>query len=496
MSKDFELATPNSRGNQPFTPRQVPPGSLLPSRSPRQRSSVVVEGPLDQNQLLLSVHAFDDENKDDDDRMDEAEPKAVLYPTTGYDRPEVVMIHEIVPTLEKHVILEILKGNQFDLEKSTDAALALVVSLSAEQGLPILNADRNDERKSPMNRQTSRSIYSPGLTRAPTQSHGPSYLSQRGLPVLLSDLFLSSPRFRLVVDRQTEMATDFTIAFRRQGEKLGITIQALHGDICIHSLHRKDSSPNAAPYLAMEAGVKIGDILTGINSEFFSPDAEVQDVIDILHAAGNYVTLHFTRRHKPEDPAVSPYHKCAQMLLDQQIITTERAQYVTKALYRLKDRVLQWDSGWITQRVSSQAAYSNFGGGSSTSSNCSSSSGGGGGGSSGGDSSGGGLLGQSASFGSMLWKATQPAVAPASPECTRKGSLGGGGGDLVISTKNLRPALSVRLLRAEERRDHMIYVIWVMDIRSGAEWVVNRRFREFYVFRDVSKIKIKPSMMS
>jgi hypothetical protein len=40
----------------------------------------------------------------------------------------------------------------------------------------------------------------------------------------------------------------------------------------------------------------------------------------------------------------------------------------------------------------------------------------------------------------------------------------------------IRPAVSARLIRAEERSDHVVYVLWVMDIKSGAEWFVRRRY--------------------
>jgi hypothetical protein len=54
-----------------------------------------------------------------------------------------------------------------------------------------------------------------------------------------------------------------------------------------------------------------------------------------------------------------------------------------------------------------------------------------------------------------------------------------------VETQNLRPALSLRLLRAEQGKgDFIVYVIWVLDVRSGAEWIVCRRFREFEVFRE------------
>lgn len=55
-----------------------------------------------------------------------------------------------------------------------------------------------------------------------------------------------------------------------------------------------------------------------------------------------------------------------------------------------------------------------------------------------------------------------------------------------VETQNLRPALSLRLLRAEQGKgDFIVYVIWVLDVRSGAEWIVRRRFKEFEVFREV-----------
>ena len=66
-----------------------------------------------------------------------------------------------------------------------------------------------------------------------------------------------------------------------------------------------------------------------------------------------------------------------------------------------------------------------------------------------------------------------------SPSHGNSTSASGGGGsrsssgrksDVVMCTRNLRPAISIRLMRAEERNDHVVYVIWVMDVKSGAEW--------------------------
>ena len=370
-------------------------------------------------------------------------------------RPEMQMLKEVVPSLEQHVLLEILRGNEWDLDRSTDAALALFASLSAEEGTAILGSsttaaraadverDGGEDEQQPKGTRGGSSSSSSSSSRRSSLQTSPVYLSQRGMPVLLPENFLTAPRFRLVVDRFDAMRTDFTVVFRRRTEKLGITIQEIDSEICIHTLH---SRSNGFPLLALEAGIKIGDILTGINGEFFSPGAEVQDVIDILHLTGHYVTLHFTRRHRPEEAGGSRYHKCALMLVDQHVIGLDKAQSVTNALHRLRERVLNWDSGWISQRI-------------------------------------------------QRWKLDQGLQVPrnttnftahALDRLAAGGSTSRRSVDIGVSTRDLRPALSVRLLKAEERQDHVVYVIWVMDVKSGVEWVVRRRFREFYDFRDVS----------
>ena len=318
---------------------------------------------------------------------------------------EINMLKEVVPNIEMGVIMEILHGNEYDLDRSIDAALALMASLAAEEGKAVLSdmrsfsedsSPRNTSQESTVhdntnigsnnvttnssnrnattllttsrNNKTSPRASTPTIHTDPdpdasvtTASSGSSSSSNRlrrnqsvnrGPPVILSDRFMAVPRFRLVVDQHTDNYTDFTVSFRRKNEKLGITIQENDGEIVIHTVHQK--SPTE-PLLAMESGIKVGDVLTGINSEYFSPGAEVQDVIDILHLAGMYVTLHFTRRYLSgndgEIATSSSFHNFATMLLDQAIISKERAGNVSKAVYRLKDRVIQWDSGFITERI-------------------------------------------------------------------------------------------------------------------------------------------------
>ena len=273
--------------------------------------------------------------------------------------------------------------------------------------------------------------------------------------MILSKRFLFAPRFRLVVDKHSNICTDFTIIFRRKTEKLGITIQEQDSEIRIHTLHAKGPQE---PLLAMESGIKVGDVLTGINSEYFSSGAEVQDIIDILHLTGTFVALHFTRRHISDEICaqsnLSPPHKFAHMLIDQTVISKERANSVSKSLRRLKERTLLWDSFSIAQRVDNWKLDSCLNILTSKNGN-----------------------GIPTSLGRSQTRINQ-SMLHSSADWVGRGSI-------IPPSHHVRPAISVRLIRAEERSDHVVYVIWVMDIRSGAEWFVRRRFREFYEFRDV-----------
>ena len=418
------------------------------------------------------------------------------------DLQSIQMLQEIAPTLDKDVLIEILKGNNFDLDRSTDAALALMVSLSAEEGTPVLSSPsppattqinklRESRRSLPnLSRSVvshalqtsdaqSQSFHEPGLsnpsispvanpTSIPSNSnnHGDELIEKkgdgmgeepprqlkRGVAMVLPPDFIVSPRFRVSIDRQTEDSMEFSILFFRRKKKLGITIQEQDGEISIQEIHGDADSTSS--FLARDAGVRLGDILAGINSEYFSPGAEVQDVIDLLSMAGDFVTIHFLRRFGVDGGDVGArFHPFARILEDQGVIMEERIGYVSKALSRLKDRVLQWDSGWIVQRME-KWQIARLATGSSPR-----------------------QVGPF-DFSFSLGGATTTASPSASTFLGKKS-------DLVVSTRNLRPALSIRIMRAEERRNHVVYVILVIDIRTSSEWVVHRRFREFNEFREV-----------
>ena len=492
----------------------------------------------DSNQTDSSSHGL--ESRQSADRQQAKRAQAVQIFGNSVNRPEVEIMKEVVPGLDLMVIMEILHGNGFDLERSIDSALALMTSLAAEDGKAVLSDSYSlpKDVKIPSkistaapssNRVINKEDFLSSVQRPSSSSSSRNSISSRpqeqqkiplrGVPMILSKKFLAAPRYRLVVNKQTNEKTEFTIFFRRKSEKLGITIQEQDSEIRIHTLHMK--APNE-PLLAKESGIKIGDILTGINSEFFSPGAEVQDIIDILHLAGTFVALHFTRRHVPIDTTVQSHptlnHKFAYMLMDQTVISKERAGMVSKALYRLKDRTLSWDSFSIAQKIENwkldtclnQTGWRNRNTNSHTNTNMSTNS-----------------------------NSVTPDRSPISPDNNNnsnnsnnnnnnnnnnannsnnnnnnnsnninnnsnsnsnnnnsnsnntshqsKGNSDTRNTASIPPYRHVRPAISVRILRAEERSDHVVYVIWVMDVRSGAEWFVRRRFREFHEFRDVSK---------
>lgn len=437
-------------------------------------------------------------NRSGDRRRARDDQAARIYGSEIY-KAEVVIMREIVPALDLMVIMELLNGNGFDLERSIDSGLALTASLSAEKGDAILSESHPLMKKNldpprikvpsnsySMNRGISKEDFLPPVQYTPPSSSSTSSSTHnrsvnrrlssntkkmqqlRGVPMILSQRFLSAPRFRFVVDKQTNASTEFTIFFRRKSEKLGITIQEQDLEIIIHALHSK--SPQE-PLLALESGIKVGDILTGINSEFFNPGAEVQDIIDILHLAGKFVALHFTRRHAseniPSQMQKAPLHKFAHMLIDQTVISKDKAGAVTKAFNGIKNRCMHWDSALAAQRIESWRL--------DNSSNMSTST----------STPNGGSNSRS--------RTTSIATPDKSPQSsgshTENGKVSGDvdrRNSAIPASRQLRPAISVRLIRAEERTDHVVYVIWVTDIFSGAEWFVRRRFREFYEFRDVS----------
>jgi hypothetical protein len=406
------------------------------------------------------------------------------------------LLQEILPTLKEEILLEILRGNNYDLEKSTESALALSVSLSTEEGKAVLNS-KSQSSSAVETKSSAEMSISYHQSRKPDFGVSQNVAqSRRGEMCFLPSHFLSSPKFRVVIDHESDKSIEFTVSFNRNNEKLGITIVDVDGDIAVHSLQWKNMRDDI-PSLAMEAGVRIGDYLIGIDSEFFSPGVEVQDVIDMFQLTGNYITLHFTRLLESRKPSKNneksrsltesksdtvtagtssklPIHKCAQILVDQTVITADRAQTVSVALARLKQRVLQWDTGFISQRIvnwklykydqkptkSRLAAirervkrsmsrngegsdkYNNLPHGNISSPPSSS------------PSSSSSAPTSSYMMGNVTEVNNLYGSGMTSDMMSDHLSTADGQQDIVVNTRNLRPALSIQVVHAEERRNH------------------------------------------
>jgi hypothetical protein len=383
--------------------------------------------------------------------------------------------------------------------------------------------------------------------------------------MVLSDKFLVAPRFRLTVRAYNEAYTDFSVLFNRTNSRLGLTIglmvtgrdsfdsEVIVSDVALpeendneaavsssssssdadvmfdrssssSSTGRFSSSagtgsgrptasaasgsvvvkPAAAKmmHLGYDAGVKKADVITGIDSINLAAGIEIGEVERMLKSRPEFVTLHFRRRRSKGGNGQQHLHKWASLLQEQNVISEERAEYVTKCLERVRDRVVQWETGTLEEGPADFSSSNNSGDG------------GGGGcdgigngtttrGSTGGMYSHQQHLKRGSLAREMSLLGSPPPASLSSSSSTndvnnsnavRSRNLSTGNlssivksAPLQVETRGLRLALATRVLRAEQNAGqggHTWYVIWVMDVRSGHEWTVRRRFSEFFQLRE------------
>ncbi len=54
----------------------------------------------------------------------------------------------------------------------------------------------------------------------------------------------------------------------------------------------------------------------------------------------------------------------------------------------------------------------------------------------------------------------------------------------ILQAKGLRTAICVRIVHTKSQNETVIYVLRVEDVESGLQWVVHRRFRDFFALND------------
>lgn len=198
--------------------------------------------------------------------------------------------------------------------------------------------------------------------------------SSRGTMMMLPKRFLSVPRFRTVEFSEDKEKISFTINFNRKHDKLGITIQETSSLIQVVMIHR---SKDGTMLLAEAAGVRLGDILVGINGEKFGPWAELRDVMDLLTLSGHFVVIQF-QRFKPQSPwfpsvniastpltletigngsmrscDVSPLPSNMKVFIDNGVVTTEQVPILDSTVQYLKSRVIRWSADFLADRIQS-----------------------------------------------------------------------------------------------------------------------------------------------
>lgn len=287
--------------------------------------------------------------------------------------------------------------------------------------------------------------------------------SKRGSTFPLAADFLRPPRVRVVVDSVVGSCTTYTVLFRRLKDRLGFSVQKVVAAVQVLAVEQSSRS------LAALAGIQTGDVLCGINFEHFCVGISIEEVAELLGRAEEPIIAHFIHRAHEKDEksscadsdrpscAESPHH-CVSVMLAQRLISLDRAEGLTNAINKLKFRTLYWDSAWNQTRLRCSALRQT-------------------------QQDRTDPVRQSHTDWSVPQKSrTRHVAASAIREPLSPGK-----------TNVLRPALATRVLRAELMTDHVCYLVWVCDVRTGVEWTVLRRFREFFGFREAI-LAIRPSL--
>ena len=190
---------------------------------------------------------------------------------------------------------------------------------------------------------------------------------------------MRAPRFRYSVTNESNFAIDFTVVFRRtvHADKIGLSIGNVEWESVVCNLHSKGPYD---PFPAKESGVEVGDVLLGIDFEYFCPVAEVTDVSEILNLLwqkrNSFVSLHFmrlksyipyveqtkttTQTEKDVLNQFTPSHRAIKYLTEHGVIDQKQVRFVDTYLQRMKERAINWDIPSIADRMRKWNLDANF----------------------------------------------------------------------------------------------------------------------------------------
>lgn len=354
--------------------------------------------------------------------------------------------------------------------------------------------------------------------------------------------FLDPPKFRTVVTHCTSLKIEFTVYFNRASSSIGINVHHLGDYVIVNELFQDTQTKQLG--IAGLSGVKVGDILCGINELYFDKNVTLTDLIAVINCSGNYLNLQFVRYIIPQTKLQSssstelsslssspktnsllshanrndayinihnsrlqflefsfstltsisngmfmkkdPLHPVIVLLLEQNIIDVNDIEDFSCIILRLKKRILQW---YGSKDISvlckigdiEDTNYSNNSGNMSASSMTY------------GNSNNYNNGSESNSYVAENFRriyGISHANLSESSIFMMKRICKSWQRNLTLSTVDLQPALCIRVINAYTKDSHVQYAIWVNDVSSGLEWTTRRRYNEFHAFREVSIVVI------
>jgi hypothetical protein len=407
----------------------------------------------------------------------------------------VRQLYEIFPDEDKQTLLTTLQ----DCKNSLDEAVVRVLDKQSHACVRTDTLKRSQSLVTPTIREPPVDIKTrPASTRYSTSTSIRPIISKKKLP----PDFLCTPVIRTVVTSPPTMDSNqclsFTVNYNRKDCGLDVNVKQQKQKIVVNGLY---TNKYGFPGLSFRAGIEVGDILYGINDEFFDSKITLKHVTTVLSCAGQYVKLHFIRFAESKsvpifieggakDPSVQlrKIHPCALLLLDQEVLEVDQMEPFCEHLSRIKERALTWGTGRIVHRSRirdiADATQGGIGLGSVSSSRDDITrtrlSAGGSNGSGSRDSI-------SISRGRRASISAIPSAQSLPPALTEQVAdiRQNWFRDVSMDTVDLRPALFVCITGTTVVEAHQEYIIRVEDVSTGMEWYVRRRYKEFFKLREV-----------
>lgn len=427
--------------------------------------------------------------------------------------PNVSLLKDMFPQFDVEMLNFYLEKHKHDLSETVNALLVLPTPPSpkvnriegpSNNSIPhvevTVTLPESQERVPTLGKINSvqNIVVQPKLVTASSQQIIDNEQMKKPVKEILPPNFLLPPRSRFVIEEKSYERMRFTVYFNRNIRSLDINVRQIGDNIYVYELYL--NRVTGKPGIAQEAGILQGDMLIGVNFEYFPDNTPLDDIAKIISGAGQFFSLQFVRdfnksrlsKRLSSSTATLPrraVHPCAVVLLAQEVIKMENVPNLCETLERLKAKVLDWHSGQIKQRlrikdVKTIQLKQNWDSIFDTSD----------------ETMDTGRLDRKlptkkSFIGSVFsnTKSKQPndqstlvTVLSNTADTWREIELirSKWFRDIVYSTTEIQPAFSFHVLTGVYRHDHVGYLIWATDTLTGLEWTVYRRYSDFLAFKE------------